>query len=399
MLNGTRWLLVLLIAGVVIFARGLGIEYYADDFQFVYAHPIPGPLHFFFHEVPNNAFYRPLQASFIAVVQRTADLNTTPIHLTQLLMHVALCWLVYVAILRLGFARSQAVLGSLFMLIAQVNVHAVMSNDTLSQAGAALFGSASLLVLYLAGGGGPGPAQDARPPAWSAAGYALSLGLLALALLSKESGTAYLPLLLAVLVIVERRSHGRVRLAPILARFAPFLAVTILYLLLRSSVVDSQLTFGPDRYQLHLGLNVIQNLMMFFAAAAVPFSTADVFTHVAEKNLFWLGAVGSITFILLTLVAYGMWYLRRSWKLFVVLSIFAVAALFPTFLLNRTSELYVYNAMPFFAFVVGTGVGSALMASRDLRVLRLAVSLMIVVIFAGHFTAVQSKLSLMKQNW
>lgn len=395
MSHGIRWLILLLVAAMILFGRGLWIDYYADDFQFVYDSDSPGPLHYFGHENPHNSFYRPIQAAYLAVVQRAGGLDTFPIHLMQILMHALLSWLVYLGMLRLSFTRTQAGLGSLFMLASQASVHAVLSNDTLSQVGSALFGTAAVLVLFVAPGKGAhrGGVRSANRTV-----LLISLLLFTLGLLSKESGVAYLAILLVALAVIEWRDQGRIRLLGFLYRSIPFVLVTVAYLIIRSQIVDSQLTVGPERYQLNFGINIIKNLLMFLAAASIPFSTVDVFIAVAERNRALLGLVALTTSLLLGLTALGLWRLRDRWRLFLLLGAFGMISLFPVFLLNKTSELYVYNAMPFFAVIVGSGLGALLSGSRAKPIVRNSLLAFLAVVLAVQIASIQSKISYMLET-
>jgi hypothetical protein len=138
-------LIVLGLVGLAIYFQGTRIKYYADDFQWFFDPPPSSTFHYFWNMNPyEHQAYRPLQAFFYILVQRFWGLDTLPIHLTQITLHVLLSWLIWWWMVNRGFTFLQAVLSSLFMLISQANAMAVLSVDTISQVSSPLFGCVSL---------------------------------------------------------------------------------------------------------------------------------------------------------------------------------------------------------------------------------------------------------------
>ena len=66
----TFCLIFLSLIVIVIYACGMKIQYYSDDFQFVFK-PLPSNnLYFFFNQNQANTFtYRPIQASLLQFIQ------------------------------------------------------------------------------------------------------------------------------------------------------------------------------------------------------------------------------------------------------------------------------------------------------------------------------------------
>src|SRR5262249_30048284 len=80
---------------VLVYTPGLGIPYFADDFQFVCADPGSKILRYLYERNRFDGFYRPIQASTLAAIQTLFGWDTAPIHVVQIVMHIALVVLVY----------------------------------------------------------------------------------------------------------------------------------------------------------------------------------------------------------------------------------------------------------------------------------------------------------------
>src|SRR5437867_6980887 len=179
----------------LLYGPGVRLVYFGDDFLNLFL-TVPGSrVNFFRHPNPLHPwFYRPLETSFLSFFQDRFPETTLPIHLTTLALHVLLCWVLLLGLRRVGFPTRAAWLAAVFMAVSQANVSAVISNDTLSQTGSALFGCVSLLALL---GRAPAefrPGAVRDPPGRSARMW--STAAFALAALSKETGLFFLPLLL-----------------------------------------------------------------------------------------------------------------------------------------------------------------------------------------------------------
>lgn len=386
-MKNITWLIVLGLVGFSVYFSGIEIPYYADDFQFVYDSPSSKILYYFSHNNPVNGFYRPIQASFLAIIQTYFGLNTLPIHLTQIILHIMFSWLIFVFMLRLGFSRLQAILGSAFMLLSPANVHAVLSNDTLSQITGTLFGCISLGLLWCS-------LFDTKDDGHNSY-YMLSISAYILSLMSKESSISFFPLLFGIIFISNLKTSNRL-FSKTSIKFSPYLIVTALYLIVRSFIVGVQPSFGPENYNFHIGMNIIKNIAMFFFGALVP--TSSVTTFAAFNNGEYVAFAGIVMAFLVFFVftVHGLWRANRP-HITLLLAIFAGISLFPMALMNHVSELYVYNCMPFIAILVGVGLGKQLEENRT-PVRRSIVTTVICVLFVSHIIAVQSKAHLMKNN-
>lgn len=399
--------LLLSVVGIAVYYPGMNIPYYADDFQFVFSPPLPGPLHYFAHPLAENGFYRPLQAAYLIAVQRLFGLNTVPVHVLQLLFHVILSLLVFKAVKKAGASLVQALLASLFMLLSQADVHAVLSNDTLSQVGGTLFGSLALwsvaksLFSRESGGAGRG-----RVP-YRAAFY------LAVALFFKETSLSFVVMILALVALranagalkwlgigdgseKAKETNNRSVRRGVIVTVVSVLLVSIGYLVVRSLVVPTRPAFGAGNYDFHIGANVIRNIAMFAAASVLPFSTVKVFGALRDAGVGEIAGIFGSTFVLILAVFYG---LRSSGKgrLGALASCFAAVSLFPVVLMNHVSELYVYNAMPFVSVVFGMGLGGAVTGLSRRRAGSIVATTIVILALLGNASAVRSKAVMMRE--
>ena len=144
----SAWLMVLGLIGSAVYFSGLHIGYYGDDFGYVYPDPAARIFYYFYQPNPYIVNYRPVTSFLLAIIQTLFGLATWPIRVIHIFFHVLLCWFLYVFMTRQGLSRLQAMVGSLFLLLSQVNAIAVFSNDTFSQISGTFFGYAALWLLY-----------------------------------------------------------------------------------------------------------------------------------------------------------------------------------------------------------------------------------------------------------
>lgn len=299
--------------------------------------------------------------------------------------------MIYVFMASYGFSRLQASLAAVFMVISQANAHAVLSNDTFSQVLGAFFGYGSLWLLYI------GSVYRLPLAARSKLYLTSSLVAYAVALFSKESSISFL-LIIGLIVLVplkERLRTGGLRSA--LMILLPYLAVTLLYFVARGMVVPTQPQIGTSRYDFRLGINLIQNAALFMAAVTVPVSSVTAFLALKRGEIGGGSLLISLSALLfVAAVAYGIWRSDRR-RLSIMLMSGSTIALLPMMLLNKVSELYVYNAMPFVAILVGIALGKLIDLSRS-GLIRLGVVALVGLLVLAHANAVRQKAALMKEE-
>jgi len=388
------WLSVLAAIGFLVFLPGLEIGYYGDDFLFVYEDPSSRPLHaYFFQNHPLHAFYRPVEAAYMAFVQTHFGMDTFPIHVTAVSIHILLSWVVFLFALDLGLSRLSAVLASAYMLVSQANVHAVLSVDTLSQVWATLFGFSGLWLLYRHNFVTEGPASSriVLGPY-----YVLSLVIFALSLLSKETGVSFIPALVAVILFKHSITNKTGSWAKrTLIQATPYMILTVLYLIIRAEVVPAQPTFGPEPYHFRIGSTTLINIGQLLFAGLCPVSTVTAFVTYKTGQITTFIAIVSASVLFVGIVGRGLWnsQLRIT---FLIILLLSVAALFPMALMNHVSELYTYNAMPFISLLVGSGLAVHLEQCHRRGTLALSAALAGLILI-NHVILVQKKAGLMNQ--
>jgi len=391
------WLLVLAVSALAIYFSGLHIWYYGDDFQYVYEDPVARIFYFFYSPNFTHGFYRPVNSAIIAVVQLLFGRVTWPIHIINILVHALLAWMVFLFMRREKFTVWQGVLGSAFMVLSQENASAVLGNDTFSQISGTFFGCLSLWLLYRAS------PRDADSAGASAAGvpavfFLLALLAYAISLASKETSVAFGPMVFCFFVIRNRRLPWGGRLLRSIVEVLPFLALTLLYIWVRSAIGLSQPSGNVEGgYGFSVGVNVLRNLAQFLFAAIVPASSVTAFTAVKQRELLLLGVIVLGSLLFLGAVLYG---LRRSGRgsVLAVMLLFSLLGLVPAIFMNHVGELYLYNSMPFISVLVGAGLGALLERSMGSRPVFAAVAAFLVVMAISHIVAIQSKASLMMLN-
>lgn len=381
-----RWL-VLLGLGLLIYGVGLAGQRYGDDLGFIYAQPGQVVLYYFTHDNPNHGWYRPLEAMVYALVQTVWGSATWPLHLFQLGLHLGLVGLIWGLVAgrtltpqpplptvgeRLGvrgWSAAPLALAVTYALVAQANAIAVASCDTLSQVLGALTGWLCLWQLDLAL---RGPRTDRRR-------YLVAVFWLAVSLLCKESSTGFVLAALGLLAW-----HRRRQLKALLAYAAPMVVVTFSYLLIRAAVLPAQPVAPEEGYAFHFGPNVLRNLALLGAAAMVPVSSAAV-----ALGPLWLKLLGAVCgLVLLGGAAVGWRGHGRNAAGWLLLG---GATLAPMLLLNHVSELYLYNALPAVAVLLGVGWGRLVTQRRGLVVLLGSLLL-------GHLVSLETKLVRMVDN-
>ena len=383
--------IALMLLGIVIFSvylPGIDIPYYGDDFGWI--DTTTGALTHFI-QVNADGWYRPLQASVFTLVQRHFGLNTIPLHLLSILIHTLLCWLVLKSMIRLGYAPTQALFAALFLALSQANAFAVLSDDTLSQVAGTFFGCLSVWGLLSR------RVEPGAPKPRLILPYAVSLGAFALALLSKETTASFLPILVCALLFLNYEATSRwASIRKVFFQSIPFVMVFFIYFLVRFLVGANSPSLGSGGYNFRLGTNALFNAMLDLFALVVPVSTVRAFEAFQTGDILSIAviAVGSLLFF--SAVVAGLWIGRADAKIAAAI-VFLIGSAFPMVLMNHVSELYVYNSMPFFAVLVGIGIGTLLEISRR-QYIKHAIAASFALFLVSHVAAIQEKAILMREN-
>jgi hypothetical protein len=392
------WLLALGLIGFAIYLPGLGIQYYEDDLLFIFDRTPPSFFYYFSHKNPQIGFYRPIEATTLSFIQYYFALNTAPIHIILIVLHISLSSLIFFAILKLGYSYVHAIIGSFFMVVSQANAFAVLSNDTLSQLNGTLFGCISLFFLYMF--------YSSRELVKNRAGeikrsgyYVISVFAFGVSLLSKESSVSFFPLLLSIIVAnnLKIKENGHFSAKELFIVLLPYIVILSSYLVIRLFLGAAQPSSGSTRYNFHVGINVIKNLVMFLFALTIPASSVSAFVAFRSNEIIRFLMFVTSSFVFISCIVYG---LRNSYRksIIVFIATFVIAALFPMAMLNHVSELYVYNSMPFLSILVGISLGEILKISNARRIMQTISLMLLISLAASHVIAIRDKIALMQKN-
>jgi len=242
------WTLVLLLAAAV-YVDSLSYQFVWDDATMIVQNPglrdlrnVPQLLRADFTTLTGGAmegnYYRPVMALSLAMDFFIWGPHPAPFHLTNILLHLAVTFLVGRLAMAMGAGRGLAVLAALLFAIHPVHVEAVA------------FVSARSDVLPTLGmlGGVLAYRRAARPGSRRGAWYLVALACQVLALLSKEAGVTLPAVLLLSDLLAPPSPPTRDRTAwrRALARSLPFWGVTAIFVSFRLATV---LQLAGDRIQ------------------------------------------------------------------------------------------------------------------------------------------------------
>lgn len=376
-------------ASLVLYWPGLRAGYFSDDLLFFFNSP---PRHLWDYFAMRGAAvqaYRPIEAVILTLVQQKFRFETLPIHLLSLSAHAGLCCVVWAAARRLGFRAVERWLACIFMLIAQVGAPAVLGNDTLSQSASAFLGGLSAFFLSLTWLESIGRPPTGYVNRWIVASVASYTG----SLFFKETGLGFV-LVAAILIcaIAFRDATWNARTKRAILLCAPYGAATLLYLAARLHAGGAVSQSGS--YRIRAGFNVVRNILEFSLAAFGPMSTVDGAVATATHRIPELVA-DALGFLLIFVVLLAGILLSGKRKLALGLTLLALASLFPAYLLTHVSELYLYNAIPFLALIVGMALGSLWYRTRGWKVVAIACTGLLI---CGEVYADREKTHLMVLN-
>lgn len=336
--------ITLIIAIYWAFFPGISGSYYSDDFCYRVHDAATSPIYFLFNKNPlHGSAYRPLEFITLWFTQAISGYDTTLQHSIQILLHLLITFLLYSISQKLGLSKRSSIIASLFMLFSQSSVSAVSSNDTISQLYGTLFGFLSIYILY----------KDFREESSKKQYHHIILSVLfyAIALFSKELSLGFL-ITIVSLISYFAIKHNKIKSN--ILKILPFILVTIFYLIFRSSLELSTGQFGSERYDLNIGFNLIKNTILLLVQAFIPFSSADIFIHI--KNREFQNLILPILLTLSTIIVplYGF-IKEKRFKELLLLLFFYLSIMSAAIGLNHVSELYTYQVLPIFAIFIGSG--------------------------------------------
>lgn len=382
------WLLCCALT-VLIYLPWLSAPYYTDDFLFYFAPPPPHLYDFFRMPGASAQLYRPAESIILRLIQSRFGFHTVAIHLVAIAAHASLCSMVWLAATRLKLTRFAVLIAVACMLLTQVAPPALLGNDSMSQAMGAALCALSVLVAsvayqnraYLDRSGN----LRVSPTLLDVAGaVAFFVGLL-----FKETGLGLvLPIALLSFLPAFRKAGWLSGVKVTVARMLPYAGVTLVYLLLRLGARGP--LSGGGSYRIGLGFNVPRNLLQEAIALINPVSSVAVFIGAVTSSYSVLLVAALASGVLLIALAVGLWRIPAAVPKFLLLC--AACALVPAILLEHVSELYAYNAAPYFALLAGVATGSLWHKRKQ----ALAIGLGLVI--GAHIFADRQKAALMYAN-
>ena len=340
---------------LLIYLPWLSAPYYSDDFLFYFAPPPPHLYDFFRMPGASAQLYRPAESIILRVIQSHFGFHTLLIHLIAIAAHASLCSMLWLAAMRLNITRFAAVVAVACLLLTQVAPPALLGNDSMSQAMGTALCALSVLIagaayqnrVYLDSSGNLRASPNLLDIAGAFAFFA--------ALLFKETGLGLVfPIALLSFLPALRKAGWLSATKIMVARMLPYAGLIVVYLLLRLGARGP--LSGGGSYRVGFGFNVPRNLLQEAIALINPVSSVAVFIGVAARSYGVLLVAALASGVVVVALAVGLWRIPADIPKFLVLCAFC--ALVPAILLEHVSELYAYNAAPYFALLVGLAIAT-----------------------------------------
>ena len=349
----------------------LDAPYFGDDLLAFFALDHPAHLWgYFFHVGSMDHAFRPIESALLTVIQQRFWLNTIPIHLASIALHACLCGMTAYLAVRLGCACGETLLAAVLTAVSPEMATALLGNDCMSQVLSGTFAMLCVMLAYESYKKLDGSAPLVLIALWllGALSYAISI-------FSKETGLGSIGgvVLITCLIASKRTGLGR-RVSLITRLLSPYVIVVLFYFTARLNA-GAPLRAREPIYQVHLGANVIGNIVLLLAGALSPVSSLRVaIAAQSHDRLMLLLACGLLSIVMLML-GVGVY---RSKRKALLLAFLALSALFPAIVLSHVSELYLYSAFPFFALLIAVAardIWSSISIGRSVCVLSLALLL------------------------
>ena len=382
------WLLCCALT-LLIYLPWLAAPYYSDDFLFYFAPPPPHLYDFFRMPGASAQLYRPAESIILRIIQSRFGFHTVAIHLVAIAAHASLCTIVWLAATRLKLTRFAALIAVTCMLLTQVAPPALLGNDSMSQAMGGALCALSVLIASLVYQNRAYLDDSGNLRTWpSSLDFTGAVAFFA-GLLFKETGLGLvLPIALLSFLPAFRKAGWLSGAKTMVARMLPYAGLILVYLLLRLGARGP--LSGGGSYHIGLGFNVPRNLLQEAIALINPVSSVAVFIGAVTGSYGVLLVAALASGVVLIALAIGLWRIPAAAPKFLLLC--AVCALVPAILLEHVSELYAYNAAPYFALLVGLAIASL----WHMRKQALAIGLGLAI--GAHVFAGRQKAALMYAN-
>lgn len=319
-------------AGIIhlaLLAPALGSGRFADDWQFVFDHPWSTAAHAFATRHPYT-LYRPIQLTVAAISMALVPDSLVIAQVVTLLLHLGLIAMVLLILARIGVSRAGRIAALLFLSTTQLAANAAAANDTLS------------LVLSTVSGVAAAAAMVQRVQV----GGMLIVPFFAflLALLGKESGLGYAP----VLMLIALKTPGPMSRGLRLRAVGGVVVISALYLAWRGFAVGAA---PPDSRLFGWGLDLPRNVVQLWLAALLPWRITSLFTAVHTRESVVLAAAGVALLGFVCWIGVGL-HLRRRLRAVMMIAALATLSVSPVLFMRHVSQLYAYALLPALAIAV-----------------------------------------------
>ena len=328
---------------LICYAVILHMPYFADDYTFYFVKGSINPLSLLYSINPHEpTFFRPIEAAYKATVQYFFGMDTLLVHLANILLHGAIGYHIYDAMMRLRLGKGQALAAGALFVVAQAASGGVARSCTMAQLMSCLGSIWFLKALYFS-----------EEDGWL---ERLKIGaLFFLALISKET-SLFLMFSAALLLLVRELQSGKRFWQSVGRAFIgslPYIALTIAYLLIRMALGLS-LTGTQSGASMQLGLGVVKNFLMLWVSAINPLPTALVYKALTLRQWGLLGAMAAGMLIIFLPALIGLIKSNQKPLIGVLLLLMAVSC-FPAAAVGHVSDLYGYNLIPFVCMLMVIG--------------------------------------------
>lgn len=368
---------------LILYFSILRMPYYSDDYTMFFPKGSVNPLELFVSRNPYEpTFYRPFEVFYKCLVQYFFVTDTLFVHLMNVFLHGSIAFLLYKILLRLNLGQLESLLGSGLFLTAQMAAGAVARGCTMAQLMGCLFSLWFLATLYF---------TETESIKRRCALYLLFF----LALVSKET-SLFLIFSAALLYLVRCRKQGKTfvqSMKSAILGLLPYVILTLAYLGIRFAL-GLNLTGNKDYATMQIGPSIITNLGLLIFSNVNAFNSPLVFKALALRQYPILLAAVALNALVLIPAFVGLIKARKK-GLIAVLVLLMGISLFPAAAVRHVSELYGYNAMPFYCALVAIGLGTLV---RDKGSVRRFASAAIVLLLLMNVFSLQYSLSLMKGN-
>ena len=256
-----------------------------------------------FHVHRGQLYYRPLFTTWSIFNYSLFRLNPWGWHLTAVLLHVAAVCVFFFLSRKLGLAYWTAAGATVIFALHPIHIESVSWISAASDTMVALFYMAAFLAFLKST-----TPEESRKTLWRS----LSLAFLACGLLTKEMAVTFF-LLVAVYtwMFLAQKKDSSERLRQVSVTAAPYLAVTLIYLVLRKFALHSMVAAPGEKHSMAEWLITIPHVLAFYLwKFLVPVGLTGLYYTP------YLDSAASVRFLVSVIAlgtfAFALWYWQKQ---------------------------------------------------------------------------------------